>query len=89
MLAGANKLVLEVTCGSGAFMKKLEEAKLLSQVMKNLGNLAKIETVCLITNMDQPIGKAIRKFSWSRRSKRELKWKNGRWGKRDCFRNKL
>lgn len=63
MQAGANKLVLEVTCGNGAFMKDKEEARKLSIVMKNLGKLAKIETVCLITNMDQPIGRNIRQFS--------------------------
>ncbi len=62
MLVGANKLVLEVTCGKGAFMKKREKAEELSRMMKELGEISGIETVCLITNMDQPIGKAIRKF---------------------------
>lgn len=57
--AGANKLVLEVTCGKGAFMKDKKSAEELSSVMKKLGELSGIETVCLITNMDQPIGKAI------------------------------
>lgn len=57
--AGANKLVLEVTCGKGAFMKDLETAMELSYIMKHLGELAKIETICVITNMDQPIGKMI------------------------------
>ncbi len=57
--AGANKLVLEVTCGSGAFMKNQEEAEELSTLMKKIGELAGIETVCVITNMDEPIGKAV------------------------------
>lgn len=57
--AGANKLVLEVTCGKGAFMENEEEAKKLSLIMKEIGKLAGIETVCIITNMNQPIGKAI------------------------------
>ena len=57
--AGANKLVLEVTCGSGAFMKTKEEAEKLSKVMSKIGELAEIETVCVITNMEQPIGKNI------------------------------
>jgi len=54
---GANKLVLEVTCGSGAFMENSEKAKELSIIMKKLGELANIETICVITNMDQPIRK--------------------------------
>ena len=57
MRVGANKLVLEVTCGSGAFMKNVEKAKELSAIMKALGDLAGIETVCVITNMEQPIRK--------------------------------
>lgn len=61
--AGANKLVLEVTCGKGAFMKDEASAEELSKIMKKLGELAGIETVCLITNMNQPIGKMIRKFT--------------------------
>lgn len=57
--AGANKLVLEVTCGSGAFMKNQEDARNLSKVMSKIGELAGIETTCIITNMEQPIGKNI------------------------------
>ena len=57
--AGANKLVLEVTCGYGAFMKTREDAEKLSHVMKKIGELAGIETVCVITNMEQPIGKNV------------------------------
>ncbi len=57
--AGANKIVLEVTCGKGAFMKTREEAEKLSKVMSEIGKLANIETVCVITNMDEPIGKCI------------------------------
>lgn len=59
MAAGAKKLVLEVTCGSGAFMKTKEDAENLSRVMKKIGELAGIETVCVITNMQQPIGKNV------------------------------
>lgn len=60
--AGANKLVLEVTSGKGAFMKDKSQAEELSNIMKNLGELSGIETVCIITNMDQPMGRMIRKF---------------------------
>ena len=57
--AGANKIVLDVTCGSGAFMKNKEEARCLSKTMKQIGTLAKKETVCIITNMEEPLGCAI------------------------------
>ena len=56
---GANKIVLEVTCGSGAFMKTKEDAVKLSNIMKDIGKLAGIETVCVITNMDEPIGRNV------------------------------
>ena len=54
--AGANKIVLDVTVGSGAFMKTKEEAEELSHIMKNIGDLANKETVCVLTNMDEPVG---------------------------------
>lgn len=57
--AGAKKLVLEVTVGSGAFMKTKEDAEKLSHIMKDIGKLAGIETVCVLTNMAEPVGKAI------------------------------
>lgn len=57
--SGANKIVLDVTCGSGAFMKNEEEAVKLSNTMKNIGNLVNKETICVVTNMDEPLGYAI------------------------------
>lgn len=57
--AGANKIVLDVTCGSGAFMKNIEDAYELSKTMIDIGKLANKETVCIITNMDQPLGKMV------------------------------
>ena len=54
--AGAHKIVLDVTCGSGAFMKTVGEARELSRTMIDIGKLANKETVCIITNMDQPLG---------------------------------
>lgn len=57
--AGANKIVLDVTVGSGAFMKTKEEATELSHIMKNIGTLANKETVCVLTNMDEPVGYAV------------------------------
>ena len=57
--AGANKIVLDVTCGRGAFMKNIETATKLAETMKKIGELAKKETTCVITNMNEPLGKAI------------------------------
>lgn len=57
--SGANKIVLEVTYGKGAFMKSLEEAKLLAQKMENLGNYAGREVKSVFTPMNEPIGFAV------------------------------
>ena len=54
--SGANKLVLDVTVGNGAFMKTMEDAKKLSQEMIEIGNLANLETICVLTNMNEPLG---------------------------------
>lgn len=57
--AGANKIVIDVTCGSGAFMKDYESAKKLADIMTKIGKLAGRETVCIITDMNQPVGHAV------------------------------
>lgn len=57
--AGANKIVLEVTVGNGAFMKNIEDAKRLCETMINIGKLANKEVVCVLTNMDEPLGYSI------------------------------
>ena len=57
--SGANKIVIDVTCGSGAFMKNLESAKKLARVMTKIGELANKETKCIITDMNQPVGRAV------------------------------
>lgn len=57
--AGADKIVLDVTYGSGAFMKTKEKAEELAEVMRQIGELAGRETVCVITPMEQPLGRNI------------------------------
>lgn len=57
--SGANKLVLDVTVGNGAFMKNKEQANQLSREMIEIGKLAGIETVCVLTNMNEPLGYAV------------------------------
>lgn len=57
--SGAEKIVLDVTVGSGAFMKTIEDAEKLSREMIKIGKLANRETVCILTNMDEPLGYAV------------------------------
>lgn len=57
--SGANKIVIDVTCGSGAFMKDLESAKELARVITKIGELANKETRCIITDMNQPVGHSV------------------------------
>lgn len=57
--SGAQRIVIDVTVGDGAFMKDIEQAKLLAKTMIDIGSLANRETVCILTNMDEPLGYAI------------------------------
>ena len=57
--AGANKIVIDITCGNGAFMKNLKDAKELAAMMIKIGRLAGREVRCVITNMDEPVGHAV------------------------------
>ena len=57
--AGANKIVLDVTYGSGAFMKTKERAQELADTMIKIGKLANRETVAVITPMEQPLGRNV------------------------------
>ena len=57
--AGANKILLDVKVGKGAFMKTKEQALELARTMVKIGAGMNRETVALITNMDQPLGNAI------------------------------
>jgi pyrimidine-nucleoside phosphorylase len=56
---GADAIVLDVKVGDGAFMKTLEDASALAETMSELGRRAGREVVCLLTDMDQPLGRAV------------------------------
>lgn len=57
--AGAGSIVLDVTCGSGAFMNTKEDAKKLAKLMVLIGKLAKRKTVCVLTDMNEPLGYSV------------------------------
>jgi pyrimidine-nucleoside phosphorylase len=59
LAGGAQAIVLDVKVGDGAFMKTLEDARRLAETMIALGEQAGREVVCLLTDMDQPLGAAV------------------------------
>jgi pyrimidine-nucleoside phosphorylase len=56
---GTDALVLDVKTGSGAFMKKEEDAAFLAELMVETGERMGKQMVALITNMDQPLGRMV------------------------------
>jgi pyrimidine-nucleoside phosphorylase len=59
LAAGSDIIVLDVKCGSGAFMKKEEDAVKLAQTMVDIGEGAGRRTAALVTDMDRPLGQCI------------------------------
>jgi pyrimidine-nucleoside phosphorylase len=59
LAAGAQAIVLDVKVGNGAFMRTIEDARRLAEAMISLGHQAGREVVCLLTDMDQPLGAAV------------------------------
>jgi pyrimidine-nucleoside phosphorylase len=57
--AGADAIVLDVKVGDGAFMKTLADAQVLAETMLALGRRAGRDVVCVLTDMDQPLGRAV------------------------------
>jgi pyrimidine-nucleoside phosphorylase len=57
--AGASAVVLDVKVGEGAFMRTVEDARELAEEMRALGVEAGMDVVCVLTDMDQPLGRAV------------------------------
>jgi pyrimidine-nucleoside phosphorylase len=59
LAAGAEAIVLDVKVGDGAFMKTLDDARALAREMREIGRRAGRTVVCLLTDMEQPLGRAV------------------------------
>ena len=59
LASGADCILLDVKCGKGAFMKTYEDAKRLATEMVNIGKNLKKDVKAEITDMNQPLGKAV------------------------------
>jgi len=59
LAAGADAIVLDVKCGHGAFMETPDDARALSRIMVAIGDLAGRKVTALITQMEQPLGRAV------------------------------
>ncbi|MCI0426237.1 MAG: thymidine phosphorylase [Actinobacteria bacterium] len=56
---GLDGLVLDVKTGSGAFMKDIERSRELARTMVGIGTAHGVETVALVTSMEQPLGREV------------------------------
>lgn len=59
LAAGADAILLDVKCGSGAFMKSAEDAEQLAKAMIDIGKKAGRKMAAVISDMDQPLGRAV------------------------------
>jgi pyrimidine-nucleoside phosphorylase len=56
---GAEAIVIDAKVGDGAFMKSIEDARALAEAMLDLAQRADREVVCLLTDMNRPLGRAV------------------------------
>ena len=59
LASGADKIVIDLKVGNGALMKNISDARKLASIMVSIGKKYNKETVCLLTDMNQPLGNAI------------------------------
>lgn len=59
LATGSNKIVFDITCGKGTYIKDREEARRLAKLLVRLGKDLNKEVSCVITNMNQPLGYSI------------------------------
>ena len=56
---GSNKIVFDITCGTGTYIKTLQQAKKVARILKRLGVLLNKDVTCVITSMDEPLGHSV------------------------------
>lgn len=59
LATGSNKIVFDITCGNGTYIKTKEEAKKLARILKRLGVLLNKDVTSVITSMDEPLGYSV------------------------------
>lgn len=59
LASGANRILLDVKVGDGAFMKTLDDARELARAMVDIGNSCGRNTVAMLTNMNEPLGEMV------------------------------
>jgi pyrimidine-nucleoside phosphorylase len=59
LASGADKIVIDLKVGNGALMKNLEDAKILANAMVSIGKNHNKQVICVLTDMNQPLGNAI------------------------------
>lgn len=59
LASGVDKIVLDVTVGSGAFMENIDSARILAKTMVSIGKDAKVDTMAVLTSMDEPLGRNV------------------------------
>ena len=75
--SGANNLVIDVKVGRGALIKNLKDARKLAHLMIKIGSSHQIKVVCLLTNMDIPLGNNIGNALEVREAEEVLQGKKG------------
>ena len=59
LASGAYKIVIDLKVGNGALMTNMEDARELARIMVKIGHLHGKETICVLTNMNEPLGYAV------------------------------
>lgn len=59
LASGAHSIIIDVKVGDGAFMKTIDEARVLANAMVDIGNSLDRKVVAMLTDMDQPLGEAV------------------------------